>query len=253
MLNARGIARVGILAVGLGIGAAVAAVPGTAAADSSSDWLSSLDTLLSSAALPAADSSGVNFAISEDGVTLFQEGSAVAHSGTTGDIAIADGADTTAYAYGTDNYADVLGTDSTGVAGGTTAASALGSTGDTAYIDGNNDTAFAGGTDAVDDASTITGNGDSAISGSTAAGTGSYDVAYVEGNDLGTANASGADYLVDVLKNYGDATSAAASESSNLLTGADSGNLLADLVSAFDPGAATADSGNFLTELASLF
>jgi hypothetical protein len=46
MVNARGVARLGILAVGLGIGAAVASSPVIASADSSTDWLSGLGDLL---------------------------------------------------------------------------------------------------------------------------------------------------------------------------------------------------------------
>jgi hypothetical protein len=229
MVNARGIARVGMLAVGLGIGAALAASPGIASADSS-DWLSSIDSLVSGLAAPAADTSGANMAISVDGVTLLQEGSAHAYSGTTGDIAIADGADSSAYAYGTNNYADVLGSDSSGVAGGYSAAEASGSSDDTAFIDGTGDYAYAGGD---------------------AAGTGSYDGAYVEGNNLGTAYAQGADYLADILKVYGS-SSADAGAAADLTTGADGGNFLADLWSVVDPSAA-ADSGNFLTDLAALF
>jgi hypothetical protein len=267
MVCTRGIAKLGMLAVGLGIGAAIASVPGTAAADTSNDWLSSIDTLLTGGALPAAtDTGGLNLAISMDGITLFQEGTAEAHSGTTGDIAIANGADTTAYAYGTDNYADVLGSDSTGVAGGTTAAEASGSSDDTAFIDGTGDYAYAGGDGSADpgtfDYATIFGNNDSAFSGGDAAGAGSYDGAYVEGNDLGTAYAQGANYLADILKFYGtaaDQSSSAASESTNLLSAldggsaADSTNWLTDLLGSFDGAGAAADSSHFLSELASLF
>ncbi|HEY9304737.1 MAG TPA: hypothetical protein VIO95_10645, partial [Mycobacterium sp.] len=103
-MNVRGIARLGTLAVGLGIGAAVASLPGTASADSS-DWSSSIDTLLSGVALPAADSSGLNMAVSMNGVSLLQIGTAHAYSGANGDIAIANGAGSNAYAFGTDNYA----------------------------------------------------------------------------------------------------------------------------------------------------
>jgi hypothetical protein len=46
MVNARGIAGLGMLVVGLGIGAAVASMPAIASADSS-DWLSSFDNLTS--------------------------------------------------------------------------------------------------------------------------------------------------------------------------------------------------------------
>jgi hypothetical protein len=66
-----------MLAVGLGIGGALASTPGIAAADSS-DWLSSIDSLLSGSAVPAAATSDLNLAISFDGATLFQEGTAEA-------------------------------------------------------------------------------------------------------------------------------------------------------------------------------
>jgi hypothetical protein len=262
IVNARSIARLGVLAVGLGIGAAAASMPGSASADSSTDWLSSLDSLLVGA-FPAADTSGLNMAVSIDGVTLIQDGTAHAYSGTNGDIAMATGAGDTAYAYGTNNYADVLGTNDTGISGGTSDAAASGSTGDTAFIDGNNDYAFAGGTNGVDDGAEIFGSNDAAEAGSSAAGNGSYDVAYVEGSNLGNANATGASYLVDILKAYGDKSADAAVSNSNFLsellsptdavgTAAGSSNLVTELVSLFDPAAA-ADSGNLLTDLASLF
>jgi hypothetical protein len=263
MSKAGGLARVGMLAIGLGIGAAVAALPGTASADSSTDWLSAVDSLLGSAALPAADTSGLNMAISIDGVPLMQSGTAFAYSGTNGDIAMATGAGSTAYAFGTGNYADVLGTNDTGIAGGTSDASALGSTGDTVFIDGDNDYAFAGGLNGVDDGAEIFGSNDAAEAGSSATGVGSYDVAYVEGSNLGNADATGASYLVDVLKTYGDGTSAAATANSGLLAdllpsvdssgAATGGNFLTDLLAAFDPSSAAADSSHFFTELASLF
>jgi hypothetical protein len=251
MVKAGAIARLGMLAVGIGIGAAVASVPGTASADSS-DWLSSIDALLSGASLPAADTSDMNLAISVDGVSLMQSGSAYAYSGTDGDIAIANGADTTAYAYGDDNYADILGNDDKGIAGGTTAGSASGSTGDTAFIDGNNDYAFAGGTNGVDDGSAIFGSNDGAEAGSSPAGNGSYDVAYVEGSNLGNANATGASWLVDILKAYGDGSTDAGA-ATDATSAADGGNLVTDLVSVLDPASAAADSTNFLSDLASLF
>jgi hypothetical protein len=265
MSKAGGLARVAMLAIGLGIGAAVAALPGTASADSSTDWLSAVDSLLGSAALPAADTSGLNMAVSIDGVQLFQSGTAFAYSGTNGDIAMATGANDTAYAFGTGNYASVLGTNDIGIAGGTSDASALGSTGDNVYIDGDNDYAFAGGLNGVDDGAEITGSNDVAEAGSSATGVGSYDVAYVEGSNLGTADATGANYLVDVLKAYGDgsADAAATANSGSLLAdllpsvdasgAATGGNFLTDLLSAFDASSAAADSSHFFTELASLF
>jgi hypothetical protein len=258
IVNARKIARLGVLAVGLGIGMAVAAMPGSALADTSSDWLSSIDSLLVGA-VPGASTSGVNEAISIGGVTILQEGTAYAYSGGAGTIAFAEGAGDTAYAYGTGNYATAMGTNDTAIAGGTNAASASGSTGDTAFIDGNNDYAFAGGTNGVDDGAEIFGDNNSAEAGSSAAGNGSYDVAYVEGSNLGNANATGASYLVDVLKAYGDKSADAAVTNSSSLSelfsssdAAGGGNLLTDLVSIFDPAAA-ADSSNFLTDLTALF
>ncbi len=264
MRNVGGIARLGMLAVGLGIGAAIASAPGIAAADSS-DWLSSIDSLVSGLPVPAADTSGLglNLAISYDGATLFQDGTALADTGTDGDIAIANGAGAYADATGTNNYAVVDGTDSSAVAGG------AGSTDDTAFVFGNDSSATAGGT--ADnpgnfDGAVIFGNGDGADAGSSAAGAGSYDVAYAEGDNLGTAHATGAEYLLDILKFYGTSTTstAPAAESGNLLTdlvgstdtagaAADSSNLVNDLLGSFDPATAAADSGHLLADLASLF
>jgi hypothetical protein len=250
----RAVARLGLLAVGLGIGGAVAWTPAIASADTSTDWLSSLDSLLTGGAAPAADTS--DLAISFDGITLLQEGTAHANSGT-GDFAIADGAGTTATAYGTGDYAYAEGTDSTAVSGGLTAASGAGGTYDTAFVYGDDSTAFSGGTAAnpgTFDISTIIGNGDVGNAGGDAAGAGSYDFAYGEGNDLGTVNAQGMDYLIDILKTYEDgttSTAAAAADSTSSL--ADGSNLWTDLLSSLDPAGVAADSSNVWTELASLF
>jgi hypothetical protein len=84
MVGTRGFARLGMLAVGLGVGAAMAHSP-VASADSSGDWLSSIDSLLTGGALPAPATSGLDLAISFDGTSLFQEGTATADSGTPGD------------------------------------------------------------------------------------------------------------------------------------------------------------------------
>jgi hypothetical protein len=244
-------------------------MPAIASADTSSDWLSAVDSFLSSA-VPAADTTpALNLAISMDGVTLYQSGTAEAYSGTSGDIAIANGAGSDAYAFGTSNYASVDGIDSTAVAGGYNAAQASGSADDTAFAFGNNDLSYAGGAGASHpgtfDYAVIFGNNDTALAGGNAAGGGNYDGAYVEGNDLGTAHAQGGDYLADILKFYGDGsttTTAAAAESgghlTDLLSGgsgaaADASNLWTELLSAFDGGSAAADASNLWTELASLF
>jgi hypothetical protein len=226
-------------------------MPAIASADTSSDWLSAVDSLLSSAA-PAADTTpALNLAISMDGVPLFQSGDAFADSGSSGDIAIANGAGASAYAFGTDDYASVDGTGSSAVAGGYDAAQASGSTDDTAFAFGNNDLSYAGGDGASDpgtyDYAVIFGNDNTALAGGDAAGAGSYDGAYVEGNDLGTAQVQGSDYLADILKFYGDGSTSATAAA------AESGGHLTDLLSALDGGSAAADASNLWTDLASLF
>jgi hypothetical protein len=236
-----------MLAVGLGIGGAVGATPGIASADSSFDWLSTVDSLLGGGALSAADTTpALNLAISFDGMSLFQDGTAHAYSGANGDIAIANGAGATAYAFGTDNYASVDGTNSTAIAGGIDANTAGSSADNTAFVFGDNSYGLAGTTDAANPGtfnySVIFGNDDTALAGGNAAGSGSYDGAYVEGNDLGTAHAQGGDYLADILKFYGDggsSSSAAAAESTNHL---------ADLLGS-DPSGALADGSAFWTDL----
>jgi hypothetical protein len=118
----------GTLAVGLGIGLAVASTPGVAVADSSADWL---DDLFGGAALPATAVPDVNLAISIDGYSLVSEGTASANSGS-GDFAIA--------------YGDGA------------SASAVGGTGDFALADGSGAYAGAGGSDATDNLPGATGD-----------------------------------------------------------------------------------------------
>ncbi|BBX48857.1 hypothetical protein GCM10009641_00970 [Mycobacterium cookii] len=276
-------ARLGLIALGLGIGGAFAAIPGTASADSS-DWLAAVDGFLSGVAVPAASdaSSGLNLAISFDGATLYQDGTAYAYTGDNGDIAIANGAGAHAYAFGTNNYASVDGTDSTAVAGGYDQATAGTSADNTAFAFGNNDTAFAGTTDAANPGSfnysIIFGNGDGAYSGGTEAGAGSYDGAYVEGNNLATAYAQGGNHLLDLVKFYGDGAGSGTAAATDLLGSDPSGALAdgnafwtdlfsgdtagaltaghefwADMLTAFDGGSLAADAGNLWTDVASLF
>jgi hypothetical protein len=169
MVNTRGLARLGVLTVGLGIGAAWAHTP-VASADTSTDLLSSIDSLLGGGGLSAlSDPSGLNLAISFDGQSLVSDGSAVAHSGT-GDIAIAFGADSTANAEGgTGDYALADGTNALANAGGT--ASDTGANNDSAIDIGNNpvgtvgapDGAYAGNADLIGNTDGGTGSGDTAI------------------------------------------------------------------------------------------
>jgi hypothetical protein len=98
MVNVRGLGRLGMLAVGLGIGAAVAHMP-VASADSSTDWLSSIDGLLGGA-LPAPATSGLDLDISVDGYQLLDLGSGATATSGMGDFAIAFGAGSTATAEG---------------------------------------------------------------------------------------------------------------------------------------------------------
>jgi hypothetical protein len=154
MNRANAIGRLGMLAVGLGIGAAVAATSGIAAADSTVVDPAAIDPS-ALIADPAPAASGLDVAISIDGSTLFQEGTATAYSGTddiaiaygsdaiatagagTGDYAFADGTDAQAYSgVGNEDSATAIGADSFAVAGT--------GNGDTALADGSGTGAIAG-------------------------------------------------------------------------------------------------------------
>jgi hypothetical protein len=166
MVNARSVARLGILAVGLGIGAAVP----VASADTSTDWLSSIDGLLGGAS-PAdtVTSTPLDFQISIDGHDLFPTAGnlATATSGTN-DIAIAygDGAHASATG-GTGDFSLASGTNALANAGGS--ASDTGANNDTAIDIGTNldgvssDGAFAGNADLIGNTSGGTGSNDTAI------------------------------------------------------------------------------------------
>jgi hypothetical protein len=179
-MNARGLGRLGMLAVGLGMGAAVAAVgcpPGIASADTSTDWLSSIDGLLTGGS-PAA-SSPLDYQISFNGQDLFptmgNEATATTVAGQYGlAIAYGDGAKAIAEG-GTGDYALASGTNAFAGAGSLTG---TGNNYDTAVDIGNNadpdtltgapDGAYAGG-------ASLVGNGDS--------GTNSHDTAIDIGNN----------------------------------------------------------------------
>jgi hypothetical protein len=129
MANARGFGRLGMLAVGLGFGAAVASTPGIASADTPAtdpfSWLAGLDPG-EAAALPAA--SPFDLDISVDGFTLLDLGTGASATSGMGDIAIAVGTGASA----TSGGASLLGI-------------SLGSGfGDVAFAEGTNSTADAG-------------------------------------------------------------------------------------------------------------
>jgi hypothetical protein len=111
--------RMGMLAVGLGIGAALAANPQIASADSSADPFSWADQVLSGFAVPAADAAApLDMQISISGMDLFStvDNTATANSGF-GDIAIAigNGANASATGFGDVSFAD--GPDSSAITG----------------------------------------------------------------------------------------------------------------------------------------
>jgi hypothetical protein len=90
----------GLLAVGLGTGAAVASAPGVASADSSTDWLSSIDQLLGGLSVAAQTTPLEPMQVSISGIDLFPitADTPFAFSGP-GDIAIAIGDDAIAQAF----------------------------------------------------------------------------------------------------------------------------------------------------------
>src|SRR6202020_2480378 len=117
MLRSRGLARLGLL-TGWGSGAALASPPGAASADSSTDWLSSIDQLLGGWSVPAADpAQALDMQISIGGTLLFPyvDNTAIPMAGP-GDIAIAigdnsyasaqNGAFDFAFADGTNSFAE---------------------------------------------------------------------------------------------------------------------------------------------------
>lgn len=231
MVNSRGMARLGVLAVGLGIGAAWAHTS-VASADSSTDWLSSIDSLLTGGALPAPAATS-DFQISFNGTDLFptagNEATATTVAGQFGlAIAFGNGASATAEG-GTGDYALADGTNALANAGSLTPG-ATGNNFDFAEDIGNNtaggsgapDGAYAGagsligapdstGTDSNNIAIDFGNNGpDGTVGGNTGAfagdgelvglsGAGNGDTAFDSGNNLGFGDGPAA---VDGNSNY---------------------------------------------------
>jgi hypothetical protein len=248
----------GILAVGLGIGAAVASTPGVAWAD--------------------------DFQISIDGMDLFSttDNTATAYSGS-GDFAIAYGDGATASAVGgTGDYALAVGSGADAGAGGSDAYNGIpGFTGDTGADD---DTAIDIGnnTGGLVNTGSFAGNGDAA-GGPADSGTNSGDTAidignnsYVpDGNPYEDGSRAGAGDLLGGIGNGNDDT--AIDIGPNSFAGVGSGN--DDVGSVFDPSgtdgstaivgfsgdsdlgavfgdglhSSSAESGNFLYDIMSPF
>jgi hypothetical protein len=243
MSHAKAIGRLGLLAVTLGIGAAVAATPGIATADSTALDPAAFDPSPLIADVASADS-GLNLAISIDGIPVIQEGSAYAYSGTD-DIAIAFGdgsgaeaGDTQSPGTGDFAFADGTGAYANSGIGDYNSASAIGSgseaiagsgNGDSAYADGTGTTAIAGGEFTSGTPNTLDvagndmyasafGNDDFAQAGSDIDG--SATTTAVTG-DIATIIGNGSDAYAgvgsyDFAGVFGDSLTATATDASNL-------------------------------------
>jgi hypothetical protein len=170
----------------LGIGAAWAHTP-VASADSSGDWLSSIDGLLSGA-FPAP-ATPIDLFISFDGYTIYDGGGSANALTTTGDYGLA-------IAYGDDSYASATGgTGDYALAGGTNALALAG--GESTDTGANYDTAIDIGNNVDPDTylgivnGAYAGNSD--LAGGTDGGTGVHDTAIDIGNNTNDAGNGGYD------------------------------------------------------------
>jgi hypothetical protein len=181
MVNGRSLVRLGLSAVGWGIGAALASMPGVAAASPADvSWADPFSPFLPPAPDAALSSSPFDIAISVNGQYWLQSGNATATTTPdTGDVAIAIG-----------NHAD---------------ASATGGVDNFAYADGVNALAESGGSlsssyDSAIDIGNTTGNASSSVDGAYAGagsligmtGSGTNDFALNMGNLNGTYDGAGA-------------------------------------------------------------
>ncbi len=207
-----------MLAVGLGLGAALASTPGSAWADTSSDVFSSIDWagLLNPAVATPATSA---FQVSFDGMDLFPTaGNAATATTTPGEfslaIAIGSGADATA-THGIGDYALANGTNAFAVAGGDSTGngnfdSAIDIGNNTLGGPGAHDGAYAGAGD-IGGIGSGTGHGsfDTAIDiGNNApdgAGDGGNDGAFAgAGGLIGLSGDGNNDYAIDFGNNSGE-------------------------------------------------
>lgn len=176
MVNAHRIGRLSMLAVGIGVGAAVAATPGIAAADPldlATAGQTVADALVGTAgATPDVSAFDPNnYAFSIDGIS-FHVGDATASSGLGG-IAFADGVGSSANAAGFLDIATAEGVGSTAITtGAIDLAGAVGNDSHAAALLGPVDEAFANGADATAEAG-----------GGTAAAPGYVDAAFAHGAD----------------------------------------------------------------------
>lgn len=185
-----------------------------ASADTSTDWMSSIDSLLTGGTMPALASSALDYQISFDGYDLFPTtGNLATATTTTGEYGLA-------IAYGAGAIATA--TDGTGNDGDT--AIALGANDTAATGDGNGNFAEVMGP-AGSSADAADGNHDIAYlrapfgstAGSAFSRDGNYDLSAVVLTD-GSATASGSDYLYDIISALGHETAALPTSLATLLT-----------------------------------
>lgn len=203
MLRSRGLGRLALLTVGLGI--AAASTPGVASGDSSTDWLSSIDQLLSGWSVAAADpAQAMDMQISIGGTLLFPylDNTAFAMAGP-GNIAIAignnsyasaqNGAFDFAFADGTNSFAEAeIGNFDVAVADGADSVAKAGF--DAEPISGLfSPTSF--------DAALVFGDGSTAFAGFEGIdnSVGFFDLAAAFGDNL-LAQAIVAPFLVDIVQ-----------------------------------------------------
>jgi hypothetical protein len=260
MKSSKFVGRVGGLAVGLGIGSAMAAMPWVAYADPTTDAVSSID--LGGLALPgAADSASSfdfsNMSLSIDGMTVFHDGTATATSGS-GDFAFADGAGSIANATG--------GTGNTAIAEGAGAGStADGGTGDYASATGDDSFANANGTSDYASANGYDSEANTFIDSNTtviANGAGS-SVVIDSDKDLGIADGTnataGAEGSNDIAAVFGNDSSANVIEGSNDIAAVSGSNSSASVldgstdVAAVSGDGSTAGAGFGTGDLAAVF
>ena len=194
MLRSRGLGRLGLLAVGLGIGAAVASTPGVASADSSTDPFSLIDELLGGLSVPAqaVSAQALDMQVSIGGADLFPvAGNTAIAQANPGDIAIAIGDNAYADAGGTAGAGDFAFSD-----GNNNIAEADGGSFDTAVAFGGSDD-YANAEDGNFLTALINGSGDQALAGDSLGGD-QFDFAEVTGNML-SAFANDGSFLVSIV------------------------------------------------------
>jgi hypothetical protein len=226
-MNTRGLSRLGVLAVGLGIGAAVASTPGIACADEL-DFQISIDGY---DLIPAADTSALATSGLGDIAIAYGDGSLAAATDGYGDFAEAVGTDSLAVAgqSSSSNFDSAIDIGNDTVSGG---ALAQYGSGNIALVDADNSNAVTGGSAADAPSNNDIGvivdpfgsGGDSTFVG-LGAGPSDYDLGAILFEDNAKAfSAIDGSYLYDILSPLGPESGAAAA------TGA---GWLADLLSLF--------------------